>query len=136
MTDLLHGTDVLILAHLHGPIVQTGMTQAAFRELLFTVSKFAKTALKVLDEPVHFLRLSCYLEVVYDLGGCQNYGPFLGTLNIRCRTISRTQKGTIILTTTHLASISTRRPSRNLTSSPMSYKVGARCWDLECNIGP
>ena len=36
-----------------------------------------------------------------DRGGCQNYGPFLGTLNIRCRIIIGTQKGTIILTTTH-----------------------------------
>ena len=36
------------------------------------------------------------------LGSCQNYGPFLGTLNIRCRIIIRTQKGTIILTTTHI----------------------------------
>ena len=32
------------------------------------------------------------------MGGCQNYGPFLGTLNIRGRTII----GTIILTTTHI----------------------------------
>ena len=36
------------------------------------------------------------------MGGCQNYGPFLGTLNIRCRIIMGTQKGTIILTTTHI----------------------------------
>ena len=36
------------------------------------------------------------------MGGCQNYGPFLGTLDIRCRTILGTQKGTIILTTTHV----------------------------------
>ena len=36
------------------------------------------------------------------MGGCQNYGPFLGTLNIRGRTIMGTQKGTIILTTTHM----------------------------------
>ena len=36
------------------------------------------------------------------MGGCQNYGPFLGTLNIRCRIIIGTQKGTIILTTTHV----------------------------------
>ena len=28
--------------------------------------------------------------------------PFLGTLNIRCRTIIGTQKGPIILTTTHM----------------------------------
>ena len=32
----------------------------------------------------------------------QNDGPFLGTLNIRCRIIIGTQKGTIILTTTHM----------------------------------
>ena len=37
------------------------------------------------------------------MGGCQNYGPFLGTLNIRCHTILGTQKGTIILTTTHIS---------------------------------
>ena len=36
------------------------------------------------------------------MGGCQNYGPLLGTLNIRCRTIIGTQKGTIVLTTTHM----------------------------------
>ena len=35
------------------------------------------------------------------MGGCQNYGPFLGTLNMRCRIIVGTPKGTIILTTTH-----------------------------------
>ena len=33
---------------------------------------------------------------------CQKHGPFLGTLNIRCRTILGTQKGTITLTTTHI----------------------------------
>ena len=36
------------------------------------------------------------------MDSCQNCGPFLGTLNIRCRIIIRTQKGTIILTTTHV----------------------------------
>ena len=36
------------------------------------------------------------------LGGCQNYGPLLGTLNIRCRIIIGIHKGTIILTTTRL----------------------------------
>ena len=35
-------------------------------------------------------------------GDCQNYGPFLGTLNLRCRIIIGTQIGTIILTTTHM----------------------------------
>ena len=43
-----------------------------------------------------FLRVSTYM------GGCQNYGPFLGTLNIRCRIIIGIQKGTIILTSTHI----------------------------------
>ena len=37
------------------------------------------------------------------MGGCQNYGPFLGTRNIRCLIIIRTQKGTLILTTTHVS---------------------------------
>ena len=35
------------------------------------------------------------------MGGCQNYGPFLGTLNIKGRIIIGIQKGTIILTTIH-----------------------------------
>ena len=36
------------------------------------------------------------------MGGCQNYGPFLGTLNIRGRITIGTSKRTIILTTTHM----------------------------------
>ena len=36
------------------------------------------------------------------MGGCQNYGPFLSTLNIRCRIITGAPIGTIILTTTHI----------------------------------
>ena len=36
------------------------------------------------------------------MGGCRNYGPFSGTLNIRCHMIIGIQKGTIILTTTHI----------------------------------
>ena len=36
------------------------------------------------------------------MGGYQNYGPFLGTLNTRGRIIIGIQKGTIILTTTHI----------------------------------
>ena len=39
------------------------------------------------------------------MGGCQNYGPFLGTLNIRCRKMIWIQKGTIILTTTHMVQL-------------------------------
>ena len=36
------------------------------------------------------------------MGGCENYGPFLGTLNNRCRSIIGTQKGALIFTTTHM----------------------------------
>ena len=36
------------------------------------------------------------------MGSCQNYGPLLGTLNIRCRIRIGIQKGTLILTTTHI----------------------------------
>ena len=52
--------------------------------------------------------IRCYM------GGCQNYGPFLGTLNIRCRTILRTPKGTIILTTTHMPTSTVHQTSAAL----------------------
>ena len=45
---------------------------------------------------------SLNLRLRKDMGGCQNYGPFLGNLNIRCPIIIGIQKGTIILTTTHM----------------------------------
>ena len=40
------------------------------------------------------------------MGGCQNYHPLLSSLNTRCRIILRTQKGTVILTTTHMDFVS------------------------------
>ena len=36
------------------------------------------------------------------MGGCQTYGPFLGTVNMRGLLIIGLQTGTIILTTTHI----------------------------------
>ena len=45
---------------------------------------------------------SVSLDFTVYMGGCQNYGHVMGTLNIRCRIIIRTQKGTIILTTNHM----------------------------------
>ena len=36
------------------------------------------------------------------VGRCQNYGPFLGPYFNTAANISGTQKGTIILTTTHM----------------------------------
>ena len=40
--------------------------------------------------------------IMASMGGCQNYGPFLGTRNTRCRVITGIQKGTIVLTSTHI----------------------------------
>ena len=45
------------------------------------------------------------------MGGCQNYGPFLGTLNIRCRIIIGIEKRTIILTATHIYEATNEIPS-------------------------
>ena len=42
------------------------------------------------------------------MGGGQNYGLFWGTLDIRCRTIVGTQKGTIILITTLFSGLGLR----------------------------
>ena len=47
------------------------------------------------------------------MGGCQNYGPFLGTLNIKCRIVIGIQKGTLILTTTHIPTEDARKPYPN-----------------------
>ena len=63
---------------------------------------------------------------MYHIGGCQNYGPFLGTLNIRCRTILGTEKGTIILTTAH---INCPKQARAIDKAQNSA-VGL-CWGLE-----
>ena len=46
--------------------------------------------------------LDANLRVGGRVGGCQNYGPFLGALNTRCRIIIEAPKGTIILTTTRM----------------------------------
>ena len=46
---------------------------------------------------------SAFGMVPQHMGCCQNYGPFLSTLNIRCRNVIGIQKGTIILTTTHMS---------------------------------
>ena len=45
-----------------------------------------------------------------NVGGCQNYGPFLGTLNIKCRITIGIQKETIILTATHMGVSQNRGP--------------------------
>ena len=57
------------------------------------------------------------------MGSCQNYGPFLGTLNIRCRIILGTQKGTLILTTTHIA------PSQTFGRVQKVHGLGSKAAD-------
>ena len=47
------------------------------------------------------MRLSMFQLSGFYLGGCQNYHPFLGPYYNTAPIISGTQKGTIILTTTH-----------------------------------
>ena len=47
------------------------------------------------------------------MSGRQNHGPFLGTLNIRCRITIGIQKGTIILTTTPIAEVAHRSLNPN-----------------------
>ena len=58
------------------------------------------------------------------MGGCQNYGPFLGTLNNRCRGIIGTQKGTIILTTTHMTPRLNLEPTCAKWSFPLPHNHG------------
>ena len=48
------------------------------------------------------------------MGGCQSYGPFLGTLTNRCRIIIGTQKGTLILTTTQMRGLRLGEPDLGL----------------------
>ena len=56
------------------------------------------------------------------VGGCQNYGPFLGTLNNRCPIIIGTQKGTIMLTTTHVGFLKGPRTSGFLSLGDFEFR--------------
>ena len=53
-------------------------------------------------------------QLFQKIGGCQNYGPLLGTLKIRCSIKIGTQKGTIILTTTQIGAIMICRSEEDL----------------------
>ena len=55
-----------------------------------------------------------YYSIGIIVGCCQNYGPVLGTLNIRCCSIIGSQKGTIILTTDHITFITIFASATNL----------------------
>ena len=75
------------------------------------------------------------------MGGCQNYGPFLGTPNIGGRIIVGIQKGIRILTTTHIGRerereiyiyIHIRSMEQNMESTIRSRVLGFRvCQDSE-----
>ena len=68
------------------------------------------------------------------MDGCQNYGPFLGTLNITCRIIVGIQKRTILLTTTHMGSQSLFwTPAQSIipTLGPKAYNNYATLGYLE-----
>ena len=62
------------------------------------------------------------------MGGCQNYGPLLGTLNIRCSILVRIQKGTITLTTTRM--IASILKPHELASQP------GCTWTIQQNLLP
>ena len=76
----------------------------------------------------------------------KNYAPFLGTLNIWCRIILiRTQKGTIILTTTHVETNSfenlmyNKEHAAKALEEPFAYNAGASiirigCWGFHIMI--
>ena len=61
-----------------------------------------------------------HVIAVPDMGGCQNYGPFLGTLNIRCRIIIGSQKGTIILITTYIDNNNSSNNNGNYSHNSMN----------------
>ena len=68
------------------------------------------------------------------MGGCQNYGPFLGAYYNTAPIIAGTQKGTLILTTTQKEKVGTpnkglcitRWASSKLTVNPIKLETGLR----------
>ena len=70
-----------------------------------------------------------YTRTYIHMGGCQNYGPFLGTLNVRCRIIIGTQKGTIILITTYIYT-QTENPMHAGYPSKLSIPYTTAVWAL------
>ena len=58
--------------------------------------------------PYMALMGSSYGIIGLNMGGCQNYGPLLGPLNTN-PIVLRTQKGTIILTTTHMSTVDSNK---------------------------
>ena len=80
--------------------------------------------------------LSSRTRACYQMGGCQNYGPFLGTLNIRCRNIIGTQKGTIILTTTQISLVSVFWVLSRSGTVSCGWHLSAGCQALQAPANP
>ena len=69
------------------------------------------------------------------MSGCQNYGPFLGTLNIRCRIMTGTQKGTIILTTTHVEGLGMKKCAvQGSRVNGLRSRSASRAWAFCCSL--
>ena len=67
----------------------------------------------------------------WHVDGCQNYGPFLGTLNSRCRITIGIQKGPIILTATHVLVTN----SQNMITVGVDLSYMYRSGQFPCQIG-
>ena len=71
------------------------------------------------------------------MGGCQNYGPFLGTLNNRCRIIIGTEKGTLILTTTHIfAEVVPDQPTAFVVGYSLQHKLNKNPSSFQLGLQP
>ena len=70
--------------------------------ILYNPASFCTEWIKSSTPVAAFSKERLRERVAVHMGGCQNYGPLLDTLNTRCRIIIGTQKGTTKLTTTHM----------------------------------
>ena len=69
------------------------------------------------------------------MGGCQNYGPFLGPCYDAAPS-KGIQKGTIILTTTHMIFCGLSKDFRaKQRSVPTARSKPSGTWEFVCNIG-
>ena len=87
------------MAHVLAPASLNLHLLASGRDLRFLTVEFEAGEQSFCHE---YTYMSTYICVYIYMGGCQNYGPFLGPLNTRCRIILMTQQWTIILTATHI----------------------------------
>ena len=92
--------------------IQFGLMKCKFNPDITHAPKWRKPGASVFGSVSNVVDRNLHGKGMY-MGDCQNYGPFLDTLNIRCRIIIGIQKGTINLTTTHISML-TPPPRTNL----------------------